>query len=213
MSTAKVAAAPKTASVSSEIVLGSGIVELKKVLASMDNAHAKFSGLIETAEKLQIEIAAKEDKLKQLDVEQEEKIRANAVLFDLQVKADQNRVVEEVLTAQNKMAVLKVVFESLTQNLESYKTDFADKVKHDVDAASRGIAANFENKSKLLEAEYKAKEAGNLAEIAQLNKQVTFLTTELERWKKALDDERAASVERAKASSISTLNVGNGFGK
>ena len=56
--------------------------------------------------------------------------------------------------------------------------------------------------------EFEKKEADNKAAITQLTDKVKFLEEQVGYWKEALEEERKAGVERSKASSIGTLNVG-----
>lgn len=203
----------KKASVGSEVVLGSGVAELKKVATGITNAVATFNTLPEMLENMQIEIAAKEDRIAQLETEYVEKERQLSVSLNLKVKENEEAVVNKALEAAGKVGVLKAVWDATQQNLADYKEQFETRLKEGVDSASRGIAATYANKEKVTEAEYKAKEAENIAKITTLQGQITFLEGQVKQLLETMDKERAATVERAKAASVGAINFGTGYGK
>lgn len=204
----------KKTSASSEVVLGSAAVSLKKFLAEINVANTAatvaINNLTEQSEALQLKIASQEDALEALETQFQEKTRAASVEFQVKLKADKLTTAIQVLSDEGKVAVASDVWKAMGENLEMYKTKFEEKVKADVEGATRGIASAYTQKEKIMEAEFKAKEAGNLAAIENLRGQVEFLNSQVALWKKALDDERNASVERAKHGAAN-VNVGTGF--
>jgi hypothetical protein len=59
-----------------------------------------------------------------------------------------------------------------------------------------------------MEMEFKMKEADNIAKLKQNEETITLLKSQIEFLGKQLDAERAAGTERAKSSSVGTINVG-----
>lgn len=198
----------KKASVSSEVVIGAAAASLKKGLGELKNVVEELLSLEEKSSQLQLGIAGAEDKLKELDVQFVEKLRAHNVEFDLKVKERAMQVVEQVLGSQHLVAVPKQELDTLNSSLTKWQTDFETIVKKEVASASGAIAGNFSQKEKLLEADYRAKEAQNLASIEGLKLQVQSLMVQVEDWKDQLVAERAASVEKSKAGAIGAINVG-----
>lgn len=203
----------KKASTTSELVLGSAVAELRKVSTAAVSAVSMVEGLAEKAEGLQLEIASKEDRIKALDVEYEEIERQKKVDLELTMKASKEQAAIQIVESQGKIVVVKSEYEAIKEELAQLKANFKEEVRSEVGAAVGIANGKLDSERKLMAAEYTAKEAGNLATIESLNKQVAAQGAEIERWKDALDKERTASVDRAKASQIGTMNVGGGYGK
>lgn len=203
----------KKASSSSEVVLGQSVAELKKVTVAIAGAVSQIDGLAEKAEGLQLEIASKEDRIKALDVEYVEIERQKKVDLEITLRASREAAAIKILEEQGKIAVFATDYDALKQKLEDMESDFDETVKKQVSAAVGAATGNFNNEKKILEAQYSAKEAGNLASIESLTRQVTSQAAEIERLYKAIESERQASIERAKAAQIGTMNVGSGYGK
>lgn len=202
----------KKASASSEVVLGSAAVALKRATEGILSAVSQVEGLTEKSEALQLEIAAKEDRISALGVEYVEIERQKKLDLELTLKASKEDFAKSAAEQMGMTLVRKDVYNALQENLETYRTSFEEKVDEKVKAATGAIAGGYANKEKLLEAEYKAKEAGNIALIESLRAQLSSRDSEITRLYKSIEDERKASVERAQASSIGSVNVG-GYGK
>lgn len=199
----------KKANVTTEVVIGQAAVSLAKGLAELKSAVSTLETLQSKSDELQLQIVAKEEKVKELEVDYAEKQRAHQVKFDLNVRENSLKVIKEVLTEHQLVSVPEQELNDLRKGLETCQLEQDKRVKAEVAAAAGAISSNYEQKVKLLEAEYKAKEAGNLAKIENLTSQVTSLQHSVEEWKRQLDEERKASVERSKAGSIGTINLGN----
>lgn len=204
----------KKASTSSEVVLGSAVAEMKKVTVAIANATSQVEGLAERAESLQLEIASREDRIKELDVTYEEIHRQKKVDLELTLKADREKAAVSIIEAQGKVVVVKEELENLKSSLSEYKESFDEKLKAEIGKVQGIMNSNYENRIKLMEAEYKAKEAGNVAKIESLDHQVKAQTAEIERLYKAIEAEREASVKRAEASRMPAMTIGgSGYGK
>lgn len=192
-----------------EAVLGQAAVSLKKSLDEMKSGVAILETLQGKLEDLGLQVVSKEERIKELDVFYAEKVRAHNVEFELKVKESSLKVVEEALAQHHLVAVPKQELEGLQTELKDLTQSFDDKVKEKVSAATGAIASNLSHEKKLLEADFKAKEAENVARISSLESQNVSLTNQVVHWQRQLDEERKASIERAKAGSIGTLNVGS----
>lgn len=198
----------KVNSTTTEAVLGQASASLKKGVIELKAATGVLETLETKAEELTLTIVSKEEKIKELDVVYAEKARQHDVEFGLKVKEDTLKTVKEVLALHKLMTIPEQELEDLRKGLSDCETEQDTRVKAEVAKASGAIAGNYDQRVKLLEAEYRAKEAGNLARIENLTSQVESYKHSIEEWKGQLDAERKASVERAKAGSIGTLNVG-----
>lgn len=182
--------------------LASTVNEIQVVVNNLNNLSA-------TSEDLSDAIASKEERIKSLDGEYAEKRRSHNVEFELKVKEDGLKVAENILASQSLVAVPKHELEGLRKDFTDLQTGFDDKVKAEVGKATGIVKSHFESTQKLLEAQFQTKEAENIASIKSLNVQVIDLKNQVEMWKAQLNDERKASVDRAKAGQIGTLNVGS----
>lgn len=198
----------KKASLSSEVVMGQASANLKKGLTELKAVAEKLETLQNTSDDLQLTIAEKEGKIEELNVQFAEKQRAHEVELGLKVRESIQKVTDSFLDSHQLVAVPKQELDSLkSANLE-WELKFDERVKQEVAKASGGIASNFTQKEKLLEADYRAKEAQNLASIKTLEAQVVTLTTQNKQWEAQLNAERQASVERARHGAVGSINVG-----
>jgi adenine specific DNA methylase Mod len=199
-------------SVAVEGVLGTAAAELKKGAAAVLAAVAQVEGLNEKAEGLQLTIASNEDRIKYLEVEYSELKRQKDVQLALDIKANKDKAVAEVLTSNAMVAIAQVDLDKLKKDFTDLKEAFEDKVDEAVKKVAGAMAGNYENKAKLMDAEFKAKEAGNIASIESLTRQVSAMQAENTRLYAAIDAEREASIKRAQASNP-TINVPSYGGK
>lgn len=185
-----------------EGVLGQAAVELKRGATAVLAAVAQVEGLNDTAEKLQLTISSNEDRIKELNIQYTEMKRQKDVELALDIKANKDKAVAEVLTANGMVAVSQASLDKMKKEFTELQDNFESKVDEAVKKVAGAMAGNYENKAKLLDAEFKAKEAGNLASIESLNRQVVSMQAENDRLYRTIDAERQAAVERAKYSAV-----------
>lgn len=198
----------KKVSPTADAVIGVAASSLKKSLVELKTSVDTLSTLDSKLEEYQLQIASKEQKIEELDVLFREKQRQHSVELEMKVKEDSLKLVKEVLASQQLVTVPEHELKELKEEILELQINFDDRVKKEVGAAAGAISSAHATKEKLLEAEYRAKEAGNLASIQSLTSQVANLTTQVEGWKLQLDKEREASVDRAKAGAIGAINIG-----
>jgi len=203
----------KKTSTAVEAVVGSASKKLSTVVEEMNKISQVLTGLSGKSEDLSDEIAQKEARIKALDVEYTEKLRAHDVEFGLKVKESALKTAEEILALQNLVSVPKQELENLQKGFTDLQTSFDDRVKSEIGKATGIAKSQFEAEKRLLEAQFATKEAENKASIINLNAQVATLTTQATEWKKQLESEREASVKRAQAGSVGTINVGTPNGR
>lgn len=150
-----------------------------------------------------------EDRIGGLQQELANKIAQNKIDIQLAYDSDVKSFVEKYLRENNMTTIEVVVLSDLKSELNKVKDNFDSNLKAEVAKAVAIEKSNSANALKMMELEQKHTEAANKAQIEQLNAKVEFLEEQVDSWKEALAAERTASVERAKASSIGTLNVGN----
>ena len=198
---------PKT-----EAIIGAASNKIVTATKSLNDAVAAALKLTQTLDENALKIADQEEKLQNLQTEYANKRTQQHIDLDLAYKADQKQFAEQYLAANTLVAVEKDEYVSLQQELEELKQNFNDKVRTEVGKAEGIANSRAKAAEELAQARYEAKEAGNLAEIKNLQAQLNFANQQISVWKTQLDEERKAGVERAKASAIGTVSV-TGAGK
>lgn len=191
-----------------ESVVGQASVSLKKSVTELKDSLTVLEGLTTKSDELGLQIVAKEERIKELDVTFQEKLRAHNVEFDLKVKENSLKVVQETLTQHHLVTIPEQELKELEDTLKESKDSFDRRVKDEVSAATGALHGTYSNKEKLLEANFKAQEAENVARINSLTAEVVNLKAQVEDWKGQLVAERAASVQRAQHGAIHSINVG-----
>jgi hypothetical protein len=189
-------------SVAAEGVIGQAAVELKKGATAINAAVALVDGLEEKAEGLQLRISSNEDRIKELDVTYTELKRQKDVELALDIKANKDKAVADVLTANGMVAISQVSLDKMRKDFSDLQENFDTKVDEAVKKVVGAMEGNYKQRSAIMDAEFKAKEAGNLANIESLTRQVTSMQAENDRLYKTIADERAATIERAKYSAV-----------
>lgn len=191
-----------------ETVVGQAAISLKKSLDEFKVGLSSLEALNSKMEDLGLQIVAKEERIKELDVTFQEKLRAHNVEFDLKVKENSLKVVQETLTQHHLVTIPEQELKELEESLKESKDSLDKRVKDEVTAATGALHGTFSNKEKLLEANFKAQEAENVARINSLTAEVVNLKAQVEDWKGQLVAERTASVQRAQHGAIHSINVG-----
>jgi hypothetical protein len=149
-----------------------------------------------------------EDKIGGLKQDLENKTAQNKIDLQQAYDADKKAFVDNWLKENNVVVVDDATYKNLQNELASMEVKMESTVRTEVGKAVGIEKANSANALKIAQLEAEKKEASNVAEISQLKAQIMFLEKTSKSWEDALTAERAAGIERAKASSINTLNVG-----
>lgn len=202
----------KKGSVSTELVLGQAAQHITKAVAELNNAVETVRTLTAQAEELTLQVSNKESQISDLEILYTEKARQAEVEFDLNMKANAERVLGEYLRANGKMAVTVNEWNSLQKELSEVKANADAETKKAVAQAVGALKSQYDNDIRLLHSENKAISVENASKIGVLAEKNKFLEEQVEKLYKQLDAERSASIERAKAGSVGTINV-SGAGK
>lgn len=202
----------KKASQSTEIVLGQAAQQIAKGVSELKSASETIAQLVQASEDLSLQVANKEEAIAALDVQFAEKARQKEVELELNFKANSERVVNEFLTANGKTSITKSDLANLQKELADTKANADAETKKAVAAATATLKAQYESDIKLMQSENKAVAAENASKIGTLTEKNQFLEAQVTKLYQQLDAERAASIERAKAGSVGSINV-TGAGK
>ena len=195
--------------VTTEVVLGQAAQHLTKAIAELNLANEKASELANIGEELTLLVSNKEESIKALDVEYEEKERKLKLDLDLSFKANTDKVVLEYLKSIDKEAISSKELVLLKQTLAKTIADSEAQVIKEVKAFQETSKLKFENDLRFLQAEHKAVVAENKSKIEVLEDKNKFLEIQVEKLYKQLDAEREAGTQRANANSIGSINIGD----
>lgn len=200
--------ATKKASQSTEIVLGQAAQQIAKGVSELNSASATIAKLVQASEDLSLQVANKETQIAELDVQFAEKARQKEVELDLDFKANQDRVVTSYLTENGKVAISKTDLANLQKELSDTKANAEAVTKKEVAIVTSSLKSQYENEIKLIQSENNTKSVENASKIGTLTEKAAFLETQVAKLYQQLDAERAAGIERAKAGSVGSINVG-----
>jgi len=207
MATAKPTTTNKKGSLATDAILGQGAASLTKAVSEMKNAVSAIEKLVNDSESLTLEVASKQEQIDSLDLQYVEKLRQADLDLDLKVKSNEDKVASDILAKTGKLAVKREDYQALTTELNSVKTGQEQTIKAAEGKAEGMAKSKYDAETRLLQAQFEAKSASEKAQIVSLTEKVSFLEIQISKWENALASERQASVERAKASAIGSVNV------
>ena len=199
----------KKASASTEIVLGQAAQQITKAVSELNAATSTLGELSSKAEELTLLVANKEEAIASLDTQFAEKERQLNVDLELSFKANTDRVVNEYLKTVGKVSIGSNELSALQKELSDTKANSDSIAKKEVAIATSSLKSHYENEIKLLHSENNTKSVENSSKIGTLTEQKTFLEQQVTKLYQQLDAERAAGIERAKAGSVGSINVGD----
>lgn len=189
-----------------EAIIGAASNKMVTATKALNDVVSQAIKFTETMEENSLKIADQEEKLSNLKQEFDNKRTQNKIDLDLAYKADQKEFAEKYLAANGLVSVSSRELSEMKASLLEWENKFDDKVSAEVGKANGIANSKIEAERKLLDAQYQAKEAQNLAKIQNLESQLAFATKQAETWEKQLNSERAASIERSKGQTA-TVNV------
>lgn len=188
---------------STEVIIGAAAGKLNGALQSILGAVKEAEKIGTLIEEGTLKVANLEVQVAEVGQDLANKKAQATLELKLAFEGDKQTFVNGYL--QEKSLIAVPASELAAQQQKIAEVDAA--ITREVGKAV-GIA-NSANQSKIRELELtqKATEAENSARIKQQEEQIVFLKSQVEMWKGALDSERNAGVERAKAGAIGSVNV------
>lgn len=200
------ATARKT-NVATETVIGASAQALSKAVTEFKSAIAHVDGLEDRAAELSLQVANKTAEIEGLDTTYAEKLRQKEVEFGLQFKENSEKVVNEHLSANGKVAISKEDLKTLQSDLETAKSNTKKEVEAAVATVGNKMKSEHESAIKLLEANHKTNTIESTSRITTLTEKNEFLQKQVDQLIEQLNAERQASIERAKAGAVGAINV------
>jgi hypothetical protein len=201
-------AAAKTKSDNTDAVISSAAAALVKATANIQEAFKSVDGLTETAETLTRDIAGKKAEIESLTEVYQTKYRQSEVDFNLKLAEKKDVTVNEYLKSVGKEAVESAAYKALQTDLAKAISERDTEVKRAVAIENSRLTRDFNSEKALLESQFQTSTVKQVAQIESLQKENASLTAQVAQLFQQIDAERAAGIERAKASAIGSVNVG-----
>jgi hypothetical protein len=206
-------AAAKTKSENTDVVISSAAAALVKATANIQEAFKSVDSLTETAENLTRDIAGKKAEIESLTETYQTKYRQSEVDFNLKLAEKKDATVTEYLKSVGKEAVESAAYKALQSELTKVVADRDAEVERAVAIENSRLTRDFNSEKALLESQFQTSTVKQVAQIESLQKENASLTAQVTQLFKQIDAERAAGIERAKASAIGSVNVGTPNGR
>jgi len=191
-----------------EIVIGAAYLKLQAASKSLQEGVKQSEELVKIVEENTLKVTNLEDKIGALTTEYEEKRKKITFDLDLDYRSDKEKFVRNYVTENSLVLVKKEEYEDLNKKISDLSQGSQKAVNEALSSQKSQLEKDHKAEISILNSSFSAKEAENKATIESLKNQLAAALQSVEDWKKALDQERLAGIERAKASSIGTLNVG-----
>lgn len=191
-----------------DAVISSAAASLVKATGNIQEAVKLVENLNENAETLTRDIAASKAEIANLADEYTTKYRKAEVDFNLKLAEKKDATVNEYLKSVGKEAVDSVAYKALQTELVTVKQERDAEVKKAVTIENTRLTRDFNSEKALLESQFQTSTVKQVAQIESLQKENAALQKQVEQLFAQIDAERDASIQRAKASAVGTLNVG-----
>lgn len=190
-----------------EVILGSAAARLESGLKSLSGVVESVAKLEEKINQNALFISDQEATIAAKGMELRNLIAQNKIELQQAYEANKEGFVRGWLLEKDYQIIKSADLVQLRNDLTAAKADTNAQINREVAIVTNTLNRNHESAKKEYELEFKAKEAQNVAALAQKDDKIKFLEEQVASWKKALDDEREASVKRAQAAQIQNLNV------
>lgn len=190
-----------------ESIIGAGASKLLNAVSSLQDVVKTLSNIDTIVEENTLKVVGLETTLAELEQQKKNTIAQNRIEIAQQFASDEQAFISDYLKNAGLVTIRPSEVDALKTELANTKSGIEDQVKREVNAQVGAIRAQFTNEAKMAALEHTTKEAQNLAKISQLEDRAAFLEEQVTSWKGALEAERTAGVERAKASSVGSINV------
>ncbi len=195
---------PKT-----EAIIGKAAHKLALAAAGITDAMKNAANLQTLVDEATIAVTHKELELAEVEVKLNNAKAQADVDLNLYIKSQAKAFVANYLNDNSEVAISREDYKKLVDERDALKTNMEAEIKAQVGKEKGMLESRLDSANKLLEAQFNAKEADNKAQIASLTAQLAASKNDAARWEAALTAERTAGIERAKASSIGSVNVGS----
>lgn len=196
-----------------EVVVGTAANKLAQALTGITTAVDSLKDFQEKIDQNTLKIVEQEDRMLNLEQDLKNKVAQNKIELNIQYQTDKKVFIDNYLQSEGLVAVSADTLTNLQTKLQKTIDEVEQSIKSEVGKAVGIERAKSTSDLKVAELEHKNALVANQSEIAQLKSQNSFLMEQVESWRNQLNSERSAATERAKASSIGSVNIGGPQGK
>lgn len=198
---------PRKGNKTTELIVGTAALKMQTASKNLNDAMVHAMKMTEVLETTTLKVSDMEQKIEDLAVEYGKRKSQAEFDLELEFKTNEKRFAENYLTSNNLLAVSNEEYNGLRDKYTILQQEFEQKLNAEINKSKGILENNYNNATKLKEAEFTAKEAQNAARITSLESQLTAAISQADQWRTALDDERKAGVQRAQASAVGNINV------
>lgn len=191
-----------------EVIIGSAASKLQIASKALSDAVKEAQSINTLVEEGTLKVVNIESEISELKTKFNQEKSKLEFDLDLAYKTKETELVSSFLSRQGLVSIKSSDLQAIKVELDSKTKEFDTKVNAEIGKTRAILVKDHENDTKILKLEHQNKESANTARITQLEEQNKFLLEQVESWKKSLDSERTAGIERSKANAIGTLNLG-----
>lgn len=189
-----------TGSVKTEVIVGQAASSLQKANMSIKEALSKLDTFDEEIEKRTAKLADLDFQLFEKQQSYDNTLKQGKIDLELAIKENKENVVNSILREMGQTAIANSELAGLKSEIEKLNTEMNNKISQAVGAAISSMKKDHENEKALTASKNEQEKANLIAQIEQAHFKIDFLTKQNEGLTQMIESERAASIERAKAS-------------
>ena len=199
--------AEKKGTQKTEVIIGAAAAKMASASKQLKEAFGESEKLAAMLEDQALKVSDYEGKISELGLKYDQAKAEQDFKLQLEYKTDKSAFALSYLDEYGMLAVEKDEYNKIKNGYSSLRSEFDKRLSEKVNETRIQIEKDSATNTQLLKSEFNVKEAQNAANIKQLEAQLASAISTADMWKEQLIAERAAGVERARASSIGSVNV------
>ena len=197
-----------------ELIIGSAANKFVSATTSFESMMDSYNKMKEefdqTISDRTLQVVTLESKIEGLKQDLENKTTQNKIELQNQFNADKESFVRSWLQQNGYTMIFTNELSTLRKDLADTKADVENQIKKAVTNNTELLTNAHNNEISTLKLTHEKEQADNKAKISLMDEKNKFLAEQVEAWKTAADEARKASVEIAKAGSVTQNFSGNG---
>jgi hypothetical protein len=197
-----------------ELIIGMAANKFASATTSLESMMDSYNKMKEefdqTISDRTLQVVTLESKIEGLKQDLENKTTQNKIELQNQFNADKEGFVKAWLQQNGYTMIFTNELNTLKKDLADTKADVENQIKKAVTNNTELLTNAHNNEINTLKLTHEKEQADNKAKISLMDEKNKFLGEQVEAWKTAADEARKASVEIAKAGSVTQNFSGNG---
>lgn len=191
--------------------LSSGLTKIKSGIdrstSSLETVFKSFADLKNGLDNLIDDVSSKQLELNQLEEKYKILYRNKKIELDLSFREEEEKIIKNWAKNNKKEIVNADEYQKTLSDFSSLSESVEGMLAKKEEEVTTNLHNYFKSKMDLISSEHNANVAQITAELNSLKVVNESLTSQVDRLYKQLEAERAAGIERAKASSIGSVNL------